>query len=631
MKERIFLASVSVVLVLNYFVPVVCGAESVSAIGLTYVPKYGSTENLRGRVLNANSKDFAVAVYIKVDGLWWTKPYWDSPITEINDDGTWVCDITTGGFDETAEEIAVFLMPVRQEPPLASGEGSPTFAITGAVAEARAIRTVKEVKVLKSVNDDGRIVEVQKWVLPRPKLGGVCYGPFRDNENPDLGVFPLLDELNSDIEFIPKVAKAIRTYSSFSGHRNIPALCERVGLACYPGAWLSKYKTENRKEIEGLTQIANKNFNCVKALIMGNEVLLRKDLTEEELIDYIREVKKSTALPVTTADIWSIWQDHPRLADEVDLLMVHIHPYWEGIPIGDVASYVIQRWDAMKKRFPGKRIVIGETGWPSKGKTIGKAIASPENQARFFREFTQLAESKGIEYFFFELFDEKWKDKFEGEAGAHWGIYNSDGSLKDHLKDLVPNQALKGISRPSRKLSQIKITAPLIVYSDVGSDKNSFQPSGWMGDIECIKLDRACETNPYSGKTCVRITYNPNVFLSKRWSGIYWQYPLNNWGDHPGYELSGASRLTFYARGEKGNEMAEFKVGGIRIWQKPHYDSFGPISTSIVKLSSQWKKFTIDLKGCNMSNLIGGFCFVTNRLQNMNGCTIYLDNIQFEP
>lgn len=611
MSKRIFLMTATIVLLLNYFVPVLCGAESVPTIGLTYVPKYGSAENLRGRVLSANPKDFVVAVYIMVDGLWWSKPYWDSPITKINDDGTWVCDITTGNIDETATRIVAYLIPYDYQPLLASGNfqlSQETEEKAIAAAEAR-----REV-----------LVDVDK-------LKGVCYGPFRDNESPDMGIFPLLDELNSDIEFIPKVARAIRTYGSSRGPRNISALCERVGLACYPGVWLSKDKTENREEIESLIQIANQNFNCVKALTVGNEVLLRKDLTEEELIDYIREVKKSTSLPVTTAEIWSIWRNHPRLANEVDFLMVHIHPYWEGCSINRAAAYVVTIWQIMKDTFPGKRIVIGETGWPSEGKTIKKAVPSKENQARFFKGFTQLADSEGIEYFYFELFDEKWKDEFEGKAGAHWGIYKSGGSLKDHLKDLIPIQARKGINRPPREVLPAIVTVPLVVYKDVDSKENSFQPSGWIGDSDCIDLDKACEINPYSGRTCIRITYKPGGFFSQGWSGIYWQYPLNNWGDYPGYELSGASKLVFWARGEKGDERAEFKIGGIRNFGKPNCDSFGPVSTGIVELTPEWKKYTINLKGKDTSSLIGGFCWATNRPQNPKGCTIYLDDIQFEP
>ncbi len=631
MEKRVFLMIVTIVLVLNYFVPVVCGAESVPAIGLTYVPKYGSTENLRGRVLNANSKDFAVAVYIMVDRFWWTKPYWDSPITEINDDGTWVCDITTGGIDETATRIAAYLIPADYKPSLISWNFQlPQDLEEKALAKAEARRDVLgKVSIIPRVEAESKIDIRERDV---DKLKGVCYGPFRDNENPDMGILPFLDELNPDIGFIPKVARAIRTYGCTNTLGNIPALCEKIAIDCYPGAWLGKYKAENREEIESFIQIANQNLNCVKALIVGNEVLLREDMTGEELIFYIRELKK-TGVPVTTADIWRVWLMHPELADEVDFLMVHIHPYWEGISIGDAANYVIQRWNAMKKRFPGKRIVIGETGWPSEGKTIGKAIASPENQARFFKEFTQLAEKERIEYFYFELFDELWKDKFEGKAGAHWGIYNSDGSLKDHMKDLIPTQALEGISRPLREVAKVKVSAPLIVYRDAGSEENSFQPSGWMGDSECIDLDKACEINPYAGKTCIRISFKAARFLSWGWASIYWQYPLNNWGKYPGYELSGANKLSFWARGEKGNEKAEFKTGGIRSWVPTEFrrDSFGPVSTGVMKLTPEWKKYIIDLKGKDMSSVIGGFCWTTNRWWNPKGCTIYLDDIQFEP
>ncbi len=630
MQKRIFLMTVTIVLVLNYFVPVGHGEESVPAIGLTYVPRYGSFEDLRGNVLNADPNDFVVAVYIRVDGLWWSKPYRDSPVTRINSDGIWVCDITTGGIDETATSIVAYLIPTDYKPFLVSGNFQlPQDLEEKALAKAGAGREVLgKVSIIPRLEAESKIDIKERDV---DKLKGVCYGPFWDKENPDVGVYPDFNELEADIEFIPKVATAIRTYGSTNTLGNIPVLCEKVGIDCYLGAWLGKYKTENRKEIENLIQIANKGFKHVKALIVGNEVLLRKDMTEEELLAYIREVKKSTTLPITMADTWSSWTDHWRIANEVDFLTVHIHPYWEGIPIGDAASYVIQRWNAMKKRFPDKRIVIGETGWPSKGKTIGEAIASPENQTRFFKEFTQLAQKQGIEYFFFELFDEKWKDKFEGKAGAHWGIYNSDGSLKEQLKSLLPQEAHQVIVRPVREVLKTRILAPVIIYKDGGSEENKFYPSGWMGDIECIELDKACEINPHSGKTCIRIDYNPRLFVFRRWSGIYWQYPLNNWGDYPGYELLGANKLTFWARGEKGKEMAEFKSGGLRVWRKSYRDSFGPVSTGVTILTSEWQKYTLDLKNCDTSNVIGGFCFTSMFLENPNGCTIYLDDIQFEP
>lgn len=628
MNKKVFGKIVFVLLlVLNQFIAVGYGVENnPPAIGLTYVPKYGSTENLQGRVLNADPKDFAVAVYIEVDGGWWTKPYWDSPVTKINNDKTWVCDITTGGIDETATRIVAYLIPRNYQPPLATGdfEELPQELEEKALAKAEARRGVSGNILLIGSERSVQIKDVEN-------VRGFCYGPFWDNENPDMGVFPLLEGLKTDIGFIPNVSPVIRTYGCANTLSSIPELCEKVGVDCYVGAWLSKYKIENGKEVESIIQIANKYLKSVKSLIIGNEVLLRKDMTEDELVAHIRQVKKSTKLPVTTAEIWSVWVNHRNLANEVDFLTIHIHPYWEGIPVEKAAEYVVKTWKDMKNIFPGKRIVIGETGWPSKGKDNGQAVPSEKNQARFFREFSQLAEEKGIEYFYFQLFDEKWKDKFEGKVGAYWGIYNSDGSLKTNLKELVSAKAAEGIIRPPRRVLRVKVVVPFVVYLDAGSNENKFQPSGWMGDTDFIDLDRGCETNPHSAKTCVRITYNPGGFFSQGWSGIYWQYPLNNWGEYPGYDLVGASKLTFWIRGEKGDEMAEFKVGGINNFGEPNRDSFGPVSTDVIKLTQEWKKYTIDLKKEDTSNVIGGFCWATNHWQNPKGCTIYLDDIQFEP
>jgi exo-beta-1,3-glucanase (GH17 family) len=585
--------------------------ESLSAISFIEIPQYGSFTNLKGKVLNADPDKFAVAVYIKVNNIWWTKPYWDNPTTKINKDGTWECDITTGGFDETATMIAAYLVPIGFDPPLASG----SLELPQEIEKKALAKT--EIKRTKTEKTE--------------KLRGVCYGPFRDKENPDMGIFPLLRELGEDIDFIPQITRAIRTYGCANTPSNIPVLCEKFEIDCYLGAWLGKYKIENEKEIESIVSLANQNIRSVKGLIIGNEVLLRNDLTEQELIAHIKEVRQITKIPITTAEIWSVLNNHPKLIEEVDFLTVHIHPYWEGCSIDDAVGHVVKVWQMMKDAFPNKRIIIGETGWPSSGKIVGGAVPSEKNQARFLKEFIEIAEKKGIEYFYFELFDEGWKDKFEGETGAHWGIYNSDGSLKEQFKDLLPQEAHQVITRPAREVSKVRVVAPLVVYKDGVSEENRFQPSGWMGDLDCFEVDRACKINPHSGETCAKIVYNPNSSLFRRWSGIYWQYPLNNWGDYPGYELFKASKLTFWARGEKGKEMAEFKTGGIRVWRKPYCDSFGPVSTGVIVLSSEWKKYTLDLKSCDTSNVIGGFCFVTNRLQNSKGCTIYLDDIQFEP
>ena len=156
-----------------------------------------------------------------------------------------------------------------------------------------------------------------------------------------------------------------------------------------------------------------------------------------------------------------------------------------------------------------------------------------------------------------------------------------------------------------------------------------FIPSGWMGDFGDIGLNTAWTTTPRTEPTCIKIVYTPAG--ANGWAGIYWQSQDQNWGDYPGHDLSGATKLTFWARGESGGEKAEFKVGGIKTTGKPYSDSiYPPVTTGVLVLTNTWQQYTINLAGKDMSNIIGGFCWVTNKPSNPGGCTVYLDNIVFE-
>ena len=169
---------------------------------------------------------------------------------------------------------------------------------------------------------------------------------------------------------------------------------------------------------------------------------------------------------------------------------------------------------------------------------------------------------------------------------------------------------------------------PFGVYSDQGAKGNHYIPSGWMGDYGDLKLNPGNTDKPHSGNTCIKITYNAKMAQNAGWAGIYWQYPANNWGEKKGgFNLVGASKLTFWARGDKGGErIAEFKVGGIT-GEYPDSDSqsIGP-----VELTTEWQKFTIDLKGKDLSNIIGGFCWTASKDDNPDGFVIFLDDIMYE-
>jgi hypothetical protein len=167
---------------------------------------------------------------------------------------------------------------------------------------------------------------------------------------------------------------------------------------------------------------------------------------------------------------------------------------------------------------------------------------------------------------------------------------------------------------------------PLFVYQDAGI--GNFYPDGWMGDYRDIRMDSYDAKNPRSGKTCLKIDYKPGASLNCRWAGVYWVFPGSNWGTRKGgYDLSGAHRLSFWARGEKGGEVIqEFKIGGIA---GKFHDSdtagIGPI-----ELSTEWKRYEIELEGVDLSYISGGFCWSTNLDRNKDGCTFYLDDIVYE-
>jgi len=169
---------------------------------------------------------------------------------------------------------------------------------------------------------------------------------------------------------------------------------------------------------------------------------------------------------------------------------------------------------------------------------------------------------------------------------------------------------------------------PFYVYADRGSIGNHFIASGWMGDYGDLKYDGASKEDPYLGDTCVKIIYSGNRTQGAGWAGMYWQNPANNWGTiDKGFDLSKAVKLTFWARGAKGGErIEEFKMGGLM----GEYSDSDSASISPVILNKEWTQYTIDLKGKDMSYVIGGFCWSANTEFNPQGVTFYLDEIKYE-
>ena len=191
------------------------------------------------------------------------------------------------------------------------------------------------------------------------------------------------------------------------------------------------------------------------------------------------------------------------------------------------------------------------------------------------------------------------------------------------------NQAAESVSETQQvQVAYEKRIKTFSVYSDKGAADNHFMPSGWMGDAGDLKLDQAWMDKVHSGSTCIQIIYTAEASNGAKWAGIYWQNPPNNWGDQDGgYNLEGATRLTFWARGAEGGErIEEFKLGGLN----GKYGDSDTAGMGPIILTNEWKQYSIDLAGKDLSYVVGGFAFATNVDVNPYGATFYIDDIQYE-
>ena len=268
-------------------------------------------------------------------------------------------------------------------------------------------------------------------------LYGLCYGPFREGQSPETGVVPTLAQIQEDLGILKDTVRSIRTYGNDNILFQIPQLCENYQLECYVGSWISDDAEWNQGVIDRLIQVAEANYSGTQALLVGNEYLLwRAFHYETTLIDLITQLKAEVELPVSTAEPYHVWLEHPNLAAVVDFIGAHIHPYWEGIAIENAAQHAIDRYALLQQSYPDKPIILLEIGWPSEGPAFGAAAASLENQRRFLKEFVYLAKKHDIKYFLFEAFDEPWKTKY-GQVEAHWGLWDKNRTLKTGLSDYL--------------------------------------------------------------------------------------------------------------------------------------------------------------------------------------------------
>ncbi|MBU1230476.1 MAG: hypothetical protein KKA55_04995 [Proteobacteria bacterium] len=272
----------------------------------------------------------------------------------------------------------------------------------------------------------------------RPRVKSASFSPYRAGQSP-FGASFTRGQLEQDMAVAAKVVTRIRTYSNTNQFAPVPELAQRHGLKVILGAWVGASLESNEKEIAGLIKAANEYPGAVERVVVGNEVLLRREITPELLIDYIRRVKAAIRQPVTYADVWEFWLQYPKVAAEVDFITIHVLPYWENTPtaLDHVIAHMLEAHAKIAAAYPGKPILIGEIGWPSAGRVRRDAVPGRVAQARFVREIINTAHERGIDYNIFELFDEPWKFGQEGTVGGNWGLLDTERRAKFSLRGPV--------------------------------------------------------------------------------------------------------------------------------------------------------------------------------------------------
>ena len=282
------------------------------------------------------------------------------------------------------------------------------------------------------------VITVSLWGLanqpvaepPWPhEIQGFAFSPYRAGQDAVLNELPSAAQIDEDLALLKGRTRSVRTYSTDGTLSEIPALAARHGIKVALGAWIDTRLNHNAMQVAEAIHLAKTNKNVIR-LVVGNEAILRGDVSVAEMTRMLDHVRAAVRQPVSTAEPWHIWLRHPELADHVDYLAVHMLPYWEGIDAAAAIDYIDGKVAALKNRFPGKPIVLAEVGWPSNGRTRDAAVASPANEAMFLRRFLDRAAKQGYVYYLMEAFDQPWKGQTEGSVGAYWGVYNVDRQPK---------------------------------------------------------------------------------------------------------------------------------------------------------------------------------------------------------
>lgn len=256
---------------------------------------------------------------------------------------------------------------------------------------------------------------------------GLCFSPYVEGQAPGSAVSEA--QIRARLQVLRPHTGWVRTFSCTDGHEHTPRIAHELGLKTLVGAWLGTDRGINDRELQGVIDIARAGHADIVAV--GNEVLLREDLDEAELLECIAQVRQALpGVPVGYVDAYYLFELHPRVTAACDVVLTNCYPFWEGCPREQAVAYMQDMLARTRAAAPGKRIVVSETGWPDQGSPFHGALPSREGAMRYFVDTIRWAEREGIELFYFSAFDEAWKTGAEGDVGAFWGLWDKTGQPK---------------------------------------------------------------------------------------------------------------------------------------------------------------------------------------------------------
>jgi len=262
-------------------------------------------------------------------------------------------------------------------------------------------------------------------------MHGIGFSAYEEGQKP--GDELTLEQVQRRMAILKPSIQWVRSFSCLQGNELIPTVAKQMGIKTLVGAWLGDDLEKNELEIEGLIKLAKDGYVDIAAV--GNEVMYRKDLTEEQLLGYIQRVKDALPdIPVGYVDAYYEFEDRPAITEICDVILANCYPFWEGCAIEYSLLYMKDMFRRTQKVANGKKVIITETGWPNQGEIFHGAKPSQENAIRYFLNTQQWGKTDNIDIFYFSSFDESWKVGAEGDVGAFWGLWDKDEQLKYSVK-----------------------------------------------------------------------------------------------------------------------------------------------------------------------------------------------------